>query len=327
MSAAQFHFINTCLLLYYGNTRATKTRIYRLAQDILSTRTGGLWVDPERCGASIPEDLVTELLDLHLPMQAILDNPEKASLLTPIEMPSPAWFYGYATYLEASPDQGKTIVTERLGKGAWDQYYLIFDTFVKRAGLPLQYVFADHWLVDAWIVDEETRSQPMRLWLTVLIDAYSRAIVDMALLAEEPCIESIQTALQHGIWPKTSHTACGVTGEWGCYGIPQQLFLDNAWAHHSHSLENLARIIAHTGRYNSIDLVFRPPYRGRYGAIVERLFRNFSGHVRELVAGAIQGNTAKQVRDAAKDACLLSTDLNRILHQLVLTYQHTPHRE
>jgi hypothetical protein len=327
LSRAQFHFIDTCLLLYYGSTRITKTRVYWLAQDILDTRTQSLWIDPDRCGSAVPEDLVAELLDLKLPLQTILDNPEKAALLTKIEMPSPAWFYGYASYLEATPDQGKAIITKRLGKNLWEQYYLVFDTFVKRAQLPLQYVFADHWLVDAWIVDEETRSKASRLWLTLLVDAYSRAIVGMALLSEGPCIESIQTALQHAIWPKTSHVACSIKGEWSAYGIPQQLFLDNAWAHHSHSLENLARTIAQGGRYNSIDLVFRPPYRGRYGAIIERLFRNFSGQLQELVAGAIHGNTAKQARSSAKDACLLYSDLERILHQLILAYQHTPHRE
>ncbi len=327
LTRAQLHFIDTCLLLYYSNMRVTKTRAHRLAQDILDTRTQGWWINPDRCGADIPEDVVTELLDLKLPMQAILDNPEKAALLTKIEMPSPAWFYGYVNYLEATPDQGKTIITKRLGKGMWDQYYLVFDTFVKRAQLPLQYVFADHWLVDAWIVDEATRSHPSRLWLTLLVDAYSRATVGMALLSEAPCIESIQTALRHTIWPKTSHITCGVTGEWGTYGIPQQLFLDNAWAHHSHSLENLARTIAQGGRYNGIDLVFRPPYKGRYGAIIERLFKNFSGQLQELVTGAIFGSTAKHARESAKEACLLHADLDHLLHQLILTYQHTPHRE
>ena len=92
MSPAQFHFLDTCLLLYYGNTRSTKTRVYRLAQEILEQRTGGYWVDPERCGETIPENLVTELLDLKIPIQAILDNPEKKPLLTHIEMPSTGWF-------------------------------------------------------------------------------------------------------------------------------------------------------------------------------------------------------------------------------------------
>ncbi len=326
MKPAQFHFIDTCLLLYYGHTRVTKERVYKLAEDILK-RTKGYWIDPDRCGASIPENLVTELLDLKIPMQAVLDNPEKKPLLTQIEMPSTGWFSGYTRYIEAQPDQGEQIMTERLGKGMWEQFHLVFDTFVHRAQFPLQYVFADHWLLDAWIVDEETRTKPSRLWLTLLIDAYSRSILGMALLYEAPCIESIQQALKHAIWKKTSHVKLGIEQEWACFGIPLQLFLDNAWAHHSHSLENLARVISRNGVYNSIDLVFRPPYRGRYGAIIERLFKNFSGQVKELAAGAIASPDPKDLRAAARNACLLYPDMNRLLHQLILRYQHTPHRE
>lgn len=327
MSQAQFHFIDMCLLLYYGTTRSTKTRVYQLASDILEKRTQGYWIDPERCGATIPEDLVTELLDLKIPMQALLENPEKRVLLTKIEMPSTGWFSGYTRYVEAQPDQGERLITQRLGKGIWEQFYLVFDTFVHRAQFPLQYVFADHWLLDAWIVDEETRRKTSRLWLTLLIDAYSRSILGMALLYEDPCIESIQQALRHAIWEKTSAQALFIEQAWACYGIPQQLFLDNAWAHHSHSLENLARVISRNGTYNAIDLVFRPPYKGRYGAIIERLFKNFSGQIRELVTGAIRSSDPKEVRRAAKDACLLYSDMDLLLHRLIVKYQHTPHRE
>src|SRR6266496_1809928 len=147
------------------------------------------------------------------------------------------------------------------------------------------------------------------------------------LVAHFVGIESIQQALKHAIWEKRSHLDLGLEQEWNCYGIPVQLFLDNAWAHHSHSLENLARVISRNGVYNSIDLVFRPPYKGRYGAIIERLFKNFSGQVKELVAGAIASSDPKEVRRAANNACLLYPDMNRVLHQLILKYQHTPHRE
>jgi hypothetical protein len=327
MSKAQHHFIDMCLLLYYGNTRVTKTRVYRLAKDILEKRTQGYWIDPERCGETIPQDLVTELLDLKIPFQALLSNPEKKELLAKIEMPSTGWFSGYTRYVEAQPDQGERLITERLGKGIWEQYHLVFDTFVHHAQFPLQYVFADHWLLDAWIVDDETREKTSRLWLTLLIDAYSRSILGMALLYEAPCIESIQQALKHAIWEKTSHQVLGIEKEWNCYGIPMQLFLDNAWAHHSHSLENLARVISRNGIYNAIDLVFRPPYKGRYGAIIERLFKNFSGQVKELVKGAIASSEPKVVRAAAKEACFLYADMNSLLHRLIVKYQHTPHRE
>src|SRR5713226_10646617 len=120
------------------------------------------------------------------------------------------WFSGYTRYIEAQADQGEQLLTSRLGKGIWEQFYLVFDTFVPRAQFPLQYVFADHWLLDAWIVDEQTRSKPSRLWLTLLIDAYSRSILGMTLLSENPCIESIQQALHHAIWEKTSHFDLGI---------------------------------------------------------------------------------------------------------------------
>ena len=166
MSQAQLHFIDLCLLLYYGNTRSTKTRVDQLASDILEKRTQGYWIDPERCGATIPQNLVTELLDLKIPMQAILENPEKKGLLTKIQMPSTGWFSGYTRYIEAQAHQGEQLLTSRLGKGIWEQFYLVFDTFVARAQCPLQYVFADYWLLDAWIVDEQTRKTPSRLGLS-----------------------------------------------------------------------------------------------------------------------------------------------------------------
>jgi len=126
---------------------------------------------------------------------------------------------------------------------------------------------------------------------------------------------------------KKSHHDLGLEKEWACFGIPLQLLLDNAWAHHSHSLENLARVLSRNGTYNAIDLVFRPPYKGRYGAIIERLFKNFSGQVKELVDGAIVSSDPKIKRAAAKEACFLYADLYRLFHQLILTYQHSPHRE
>ncbi len=40
MRQAQLHFIDTCLLLYYGATRASKMRVYRLARDSASATDG-----------------------------------------------------------------------------------------------------------------------------------------------------------------------------------------------------------------------------------------------------------------------------------------------
>lgn len=329
MGRAQLHFIDTLILRFYAGKRTVRLRpqaLYNLARSTLK-RTGNLWLDPDRYPGEGAEHVVAELLDPQLPMLAILASSEKASWLTPIALPSQSWFYGYLRWFEAQPDQGQAVIIGRHGQEMWEREFMVFDSFVQRAGRPLKYVVADHWLVDVFIVDEATRSRLDRLWLTLLLDAYSRSVLGLALLYEAPGIDSIQIALRHAIWPKVSHQALGFKEEWVCYGIPQQLYLDNAWGHHSHSLEQLARAISQNGHYNSIDLVFRPPYCGRYGALIERLFGNFSGQMKELLPGAILSSRPQHLENATRQACLLYQDVYRIVHQLIVRYQHTPHRE
>lgn len=321
---AQLHFVDTLIVRYYARQRPLRPMtLYRLGQSVLE-RTGNRWIDARQ---AVPEDLVEELLDPRLPIDTLLDNPEKATCLTTVKMPSRGWFYQYLRWFESQPDAGEAVVTARYGTDAWDRQHRVFDTFVSRAAFPLHYVFADHWLLDIFTVDEITRSQRHRLWLTLLIDAYSRSVLGLALLYEPPSIMSIQRALHHAIWPKTSHTTLGIEATWACFGIPQQLSLDNAWAHHSHSLEQLARAISQHGQYNSIDLMFRPPYRGRYGALIERLFGNLSAQIKEHLPGAILSSSAKHLHQAAQQACLVYHDVNRFLHQIILVYQHSPHAE
>jgi hypothetical protein len=327
VSKASSHFLDTLILRYYARKHPIRPEtLYRLAQSVMK-RTGHRWLDPVRCGATIPQDIVEELLDAKLPMMAILDNAEKRSLLVKIDLPSRSWFYGYLRWFENQPDQGQYVITERYGREVWEHEHLVFDTYVTRATFPLQYVFADHCLLDVFIVDEATRSQLNRLWLTLLIDAYSRSILGLALLYETPGIMAIQSALQHAIWPKTSHRKHGIQQEWVCFGIPQQLSLDNAWGHHSHSLENLARVINQNGRYHSMDLLFRPPYRGRYGALVERFFGNLGGQIKEHLLGAFPPSHKKQIRSAAREACLLYQDIDWFIHRAIVNYQHTVHSE
>ncbi len=190
-------------------------------------------------------------------------------------------------WFTAQPGDGAQIYVARHGQADWEANFLLFDHFAQTATLPLQYVFADHYRLDVLHVDDELREVLGRLWLTVLIDAFSRAVLGLYLAYEAPCIESIQGALRHAIWPKADLTEFGIDLPWACYGIPQRLSLDNAWAHHSYSLEDLARALGGGGRYTAMELLFRPPYQARYGGLVERLFGNLSGQLRERLPGAL----------------------------------------
>lgn len=325
LSKATLHFLDTIIPRFCGKRPAD---IYHLGKAALGHRTQGLWFDPDKCIGPIPADFIHELqlvLDRKLPLDALLENANKRELLTKIEMPARGLFYNYHHWFLSQPDLGKKALDTRYGKGTWESFFAIFDTFAHRATFPLQYVFADHYLLDVFTVDKATRSKLSRLWLTVLIDAYTRCILGAVLLYEEPCIYSIQSALLHAIWPKSSHKHYGIDQEWACLGIPQQLYLDNALAHHSHSLENLARQIGFQGRYQTIDLVFRPPYMARYGALIESLFGHLSGRIKQDLPGAIQSSAPKDLRKAAKEACFLYEDIDRYIQQFIVRYQHTPH--
>src|SRR5258708_25761827 len=175
----------------------------------------------------------------------------------------------------------------------WDYAQRILMQLANIEKRPLQYVFADYCLLKVFIVDEEIHSEPSRLWLTLLIDAYSRSVLGLALTYEGPRIDSIQDALLSTIQPKTWITKLGIEGEWPCFGIPVQLSLDNAWSNHSHSLESLAGLISQNGEDSSIDLVFRKPYNARQGSLIERFFLWLPPGINARLKGAIQSSHPK----------------------------------
>ncbi|HEX8598654.1 MAG TPA: transposase [Chloroflexia bacterium] len=435
LADAQLHMVDTAILRL---GRLRKKEVYDSLR-ALHKRTGRRWIDLRKCGGAAREDLVEELCDTDVDMSDVLANPEKALLLIHVKLPSRAWFYAHFDWFTHQPDLGEEVITARYGHEAWEHNFLVFDSFVRLATLPLQYVFSDHTPIDVFTVDAKGSRKVTRLWLTVFLDAWSRSVLGFTLLAEHPCIESIQLALKHAIWPKDprrellhlyakgvgigeaddlgdlahlrdlstvqtsnshgrrssvaghagvssafdltslsdalweshangKHQSDGgtlgqsrtdVSGEKGRggkgkgskealaklisfggseglaglplsgYGIPSQLFLDNAWAHHSHSLKQLAVDISDKGNYNNIELRWRPPYRARYGALIERFFGNLSGQIKTFLshAGAIQSSHPRDVREAAEATCLLYEDIYIIIYLLILSYQHTPHVE
>lgn len=327
LDPAAIHLADTMLVKYFGRNRSMSASfVYEAFLKGTLSRTGGLWPSPALCeGGTVPQDLVDRLLKPSIPMDAILANPESRAVLAPIDKPSRSWFMGHARWLAGQPDEGRKLLISRYGQQWWEAERMVFDDFAARAQTSLEFVFGDHHLLDTYAVDGETRSSPERLWLTMFIDAFSRAILGFVLLYEDPCIESIQQGLLHSIWPKTSHTALGLSEDYTVFGIPGMLMLDNAWAHHSHSLESLARQLSQGGHYPQMAIDYRVPYMARRGALIERLFGTLTPQIRALLPGAMQGSGLQAAHSAKQRACYLYEDLYRAIHQLVLRYQHTPH--
>ncbi len=321
------HFVDTVVRRFYRSNPPLRVQtVYNIAQQIWQ-HNRHWWLDPGRATGQDFEDLVERLLDGRKGIDDLLSDPVQNRRLIQIQLPSRAWFYGYVSWFNTQPGEGEKAYVVRHGQAEWEANFMLFDRFAQTAVLPLQHVFADHYLLDVLHVDDKFREVMERLWLTVLIDAFSRAVLGIYLGYEAPCIESIQGALRNAIWPKPGLEQYGIDQPWNCYGIPQRLSLDNAWAHYSYSLEELARALSVGGRYTQMELVFRPPYQARYGALVERLFGNLSGQIRERLPGAILQPNQRAWHNANQAACLLYRDVIRIVHQLIVDYMHSPHRE
>jgi hypothetical protein len=327
MDANTLHFMNTIIQRFYrSNPPLRKETVYHIAQQLWQ-HNRCWWLNVAENGVEGFDILVEQLLDVRREIDEALSDPASQPHLVQIQLPSRSWFYNYVRWFDSQPGPGAETYKTRHGQAAWEDNFRLFDRFAETATLPLQYVFADHYKLDVLHVDDEYREILSRLWLTLLIDAYSRAVLGLFLGYEDPCIESVQGALHHAIWSKTELDAFGVTQPWACFGVPQRLFLDNAWAHHSHSLEDLARALAGDGRYTAMEIVFRPPYQARYGGLVERLFGNLAGQLRERLPGAILQPDQRAWHNASQGACLLYRDVERVIYQLVIDYLHTPHRE
>jgi hypothetical protein len=321
------HFIDTVVQRFYRSNPPLRIQtVYNIAQQLWQ-HNRHWWVDIEHATGRDFDDLLERLLDGRNGIDDLLSAPAQTQRLAQIRLLSRASFYRYVNWFTAQPGDGEIVFVKRHGQADWDANFLLFERFAQTAVLPLQYVFADHYLLDVLHVDDEFREVVGRLWLTLLIDAFSRAVLGIHLAYEAPCIESIQGALRHTIWPKAGLDQFGIDLPWNCYGTPQRLLLDNAWAHHSYSLEDLAKALGGGGRYTQMELVFRPPYQARYGALVERLFGNLSGQIREMLPGAILQPDQRHWHNANQAACLLYRDIVRIVNQLVVDYLHTPHRE
>ncbi|MBK8128949.1 MAG: DDE-type integrase/transposase/recombinase [bacterium] len=321
------HFIDTLIRRFYRSNPPLRAQtVYYIAQQLWH-HNQRWWLNFTQTGSEGMAELIEQLLDARQDIHNLLADPEQKACLVQIPLPSRSWFYGYARWFTAQPGAGKQVYTTRYGLADWEANFLIFDRFAATATLPLQYVFADHYKLDILHVDDEFRETLDRLWLTLLIDAYSRAVLGIYLAYEDPNVESIQGALRHAIWPKTGLKSFDITQTWACFGIPQRLSLDNAWAHHSYSLEELARALAGGGQYTTMELIFRPPYQARYGGLVERLFGNLAAQLRERLPGAMLQPDQRHWHNASQGACLLYQDVEKIIHQLVVDYLHTPHRE
>jgi putative transposase len=165
---------------------------------------------------------------------------------------------------------------------------------------------ADHTLLDIWVRHGD--GPPVRPWLTVIMDDYSRALASFRLSFEAP--SSIQTALalRQAIWRKS-------LPQWKITGLPAIFYSDHGSDFTSKHLEQVSADL-------EISLVFSEPGMPRGRGKIERFFRT----VNQMLLCGLPGYTPAglPMNQTVLSGAAFEAELERfILDQ----YHQTPHSE
>jgi putative transposase len=122
------------------------------------------------------------------------------------------------------------------GAKAYKQAFGLLHRF--EAERPNEIWQADHTPLDIFVLD--SRKQPFKPWLTVIVDDYSRAVAGYFLGFQPPSSMRVALALRQAIWHKED-------GRWSICGIPEKLYSDRGSDFVSNHIDQVA-----------IDLKFEP---------------------------------------------------------------------
>jgi putative transposase len=159
---------------------------------------------------------------------------------------------------------------------------------------------ADHTQLDLWVRDE--RDRPVKPWLTVILDDYSRAVASYRLSFATPSALHMALALRDAI-------GCKVAPYWHVCGIPATFYTD-------HGSDFTSRHLAQVAADLQMGLIFsrvgQPRGRGR----IERFFQTVS----QLCLCTLPGYAPP---GTPPPATILSLDeLDAQLHRFVIEDYH-----
>lgn len=182
--------------------------------------------------------------------------------------------------------------------------------------MPLDVIQIDHTKVDVILVDEETREEIGRPYITVAIDVYSRMVYGFYISLEAPSYFSVGQALLNVILPKDDLLKMyNVAGEWPVFGLPRAVSMDNAKEFRSISLQKFC------SEYRIKD-IYRPVARSHFGGIIERLV-GISMKKTHLIPGTTFSSVEKKgTYDSAKNAVMTISELEQWYTDFIINIYH-----
>ena len=186
-------------------------------------------------------------------------------------------------------------------------YREAFDLLYRREATCANEIWqADHTALDLWVRGEH--GQPVRPWLTVILDDFSRAVAGYRLGVQSPSALQTALVLRDAIWRKADP-------RWHVCGIPATFYTDHGSDFTSQQLEQVALDLR-------MQLVFsmagRPRGRGR----IERFFQS----VNQLFLGGLPGAAPSGAPPPNPPLTLGELD-RRFLTFLLDDYHHRVHGE
>lgn len=185
-----------------------------------------------------------------------------------------------------------------------------FELVLRRsAARPNEQWQADHTLLDVAVLDKA--GAPVRPWLTVLLDDYSRAVAGYTLFLGAPTAEQTALALHQAINPKEDPS-------WPLCGLPELLYSDHGSDFTSARLE---RVCLDTKVQLIHSRVGIPQGRGKierfYGSVTSQLLPHLPGHIPHGTNGT-----------PATDPTLTLEELDAIMEKFIVTeYNQRTHSE
>jgi putative transposase len=182
--------------------------------------------------------------------------------------------------------------------------------------MPLDVIQIDHTKADVILVDEETRKEIGRPYITVAIDVYSRMVYGFYISLEGTSYFNVGQCLLNAILPKDDLLKMyNVEGEWPVYGLPRVVSMDNAKEFRSASLQKFC------ADYRIKD-VYRPVARSHFGGIIERMMRT-SMEKTHLIPGTTFSSVEKKgTYDSAKYAVMTISELEQWYADFIVNVYH-----
>ncbi len=169
--------------------------------------------------------------------------------------PTPSYSTVYAIIRHLDP----ALIT--LAHEGTKAYRLAFDLLHRREATgPNDLWQADHTPLDLWVRDED--GTPVRPWLTVILDDYSRAVAAYRLSLSAPTALNTALALRDAIGRKSDP-------RWHVCGIPQTFYTDHGGDFTSRHIEQVALSL-------KMVLVFSEPGMPRGRGRIERFFQTIN---------------------------------------------------